>query len=375
MALRVFVTDASYKHSLAAVRSLGKKDLEIIAGSHHRFAQAFFSRYCRYGIRYPHPDDEEKFIGFMLEFVKVNRIKVLLPIGYTTTLIISKYKNKFEKYTRLPVADYDAVTIAGNKDKTIDFARTIGIALPRIYSGADDIKEYPVVVKANKESGGVRYINSPDELKTTDLADRVIQEYIPGEGYGLYALFNHGRPMAYFMHKRIREYPVTGGASSAAESFYDEKLKEQGLKLLGALNWHGVAMVEFKKDSRDGQYKLMEVNPKFWGSLDLSISAGVDFPYLTVKMALDEDTGPIPEYKSGVRFRWPFPDDLMHLAANPGSIAEFAGDFIRPNCKSNIVLSDITPNMIQAAMAVRTLFKKIKSGNLRYPHGKPIVSP
>lgn len=67
------------------------------------------------------------------------------------------------------------------------------------------------------------------------------------------------------MHKRMREYPITGGSSTAAESMYDPELRDLGLTLLKALDWHGVAMVEFKKDSRDGKYKLMEINPKFWG--------------------------------------------------------------------------------------------------------------
>jgi predicted ATP-grasp superfamily ATP-dependent carboligase len=78
------------------------------------------------------------------------------------------------------------------------------------------------------------------------------------------------------MHRRIREYPITGGASTAAESFYDPALRDLRLTLLRALNWHGVAMVEFKKDQRDGTHKL--INAKFWGSLDLAIAAGVDFP-------------------------------------------------------------------------------------------------
>ena len=67
------------------------------------------------------------------------------------------------------------------------------------------------------------------------------------------------------MHRRLREYPVTGGPSALAESIYDPMLMEQGLKLLDNLQWHGVAMVEFKKDERTGRYVLMEINPKFCG--------------------------------------------------------------------------------------------------------------
>jgi predicted ATP-grasp superfamily ATP-dependent carboligase len=76
-------------------------------------------------------------------------------------------------------------------------------------------------------------------------------------------------------------------------------------------------MVEFKKDIRDGEYKLMEINPKFWGSLDLSIACGVNFPKLLVEMALNGDIEPVFNYSKNIFYRWPFPDDLLHLSANP----------------------------------------------------------
>ena len=88
------------------------------------------------------------------------------------------------------------------------------------------------------------------------------------------------------MHRRIRERLVMGGPSTCAESVYDSKLLDYGLRVLKNLKWHGVAMVEFKKDSIDGEFKLMEINPKFWGSLDLAIASGVDFPYLLYNMTI-----------------------------------------------------------------------------------------
>ena len=66
------------------------------------------------------------------------------------------------------------------------------------------------------------------------------------------------------MHKRLHEVPPIDGPGSMAKSFYDDKLRSFGTKILEEFNWHGVAMVEFKKDMRDGQYKAMEINPKFW---------------------------------------------------------------------------------------------------------------
>ena len=85
-------------------------------------------------------------------------------------------------------------------------------------------------------------------------------------------------------------------------------------------------MVEFKKDTRDGQFKLMEINPKFWGSLDLAIAAGVDFPYLAARMAAEGDIDPVEDYRVGVRFRWVF-DDAMRTLAAPGDLGAFVRDF------------------------------------------------
>jgi len=371
--MKVFITDGSYKQSLAAVRSLGRKGIHVIVGSHYKWAQCFWSKYCHEKLLYPDPRQEERFVDFMMDFVTKNKIDVLLPVGYISTMIFSKHKSAFSKYIRLPVADWEALEIAANKDKTMEFASVLGLAMPAMYKSADEIKEYPVVVKGIKESGHVRYVNSPAELAAIPDKQVIIQEYIPGDGFGLYALFDNGFPRAVFMHRRIREYPVTGGASSAAESYYDSALKEQGLKLLESLKWHGVAMVEFKKDSRDGKYKLMEINPKFWGSLDLSIAAGIDFPYLAAKMAYDGDIETVEKYRRGIRFRWPFPDDCLHLLAHPTSIGMQLCDFFRKDSVSNLSARDLKPHIIQFAATIRAAVKRIISGNLRYPHGRPRV--
>lgn len=370
--MKILITDADYKHTLAAVRSLGKKSIYIIAGSFSRCAQSFYSKYCKERLLYPNPRDEDEFIQFMLKYVRDNKIDVLFPVGYSTTVAFSKYKSEFCQYTKLPVADYDSVDIASNKDKTLKFAENLGFKIPKVYKTPEEIENFPVVAKGIKGSGQIFYVNSLEDLPKIKMSDFILQEYIPGEGYGFYALFNKGNVRAIFMHKRIREYPVTGGPSTAAESIYHTDLREQGLKLLNALNWHGLAMVEFKKDSRDGEFKLMEINPKVWGSLDISIASGVNFPYLLIKMAMEGDIEPIFNYKIGVKFRWPFPEDVLHLLANPNSAKAFFCDFFDRNTKSNIWLDDIKPNLFQIFITSRIVITHVRDKNLRYPHGIPM---
>jgi predicted ATP-grasp superfamily ATP-dependent carboligase len=144
------------------------------------------------------------------------------------------------------------------------------------------------------------------------------------------------------MHRREREFPVTGGASIAAESVYDEKLKDVGKKLLDALSWHGVAMVEFKLDEADNQFKLMEINPKFWGSLDLAIAAGVDFPYDLARMSRGEAIEYSEEYKRGLRYQWPI-EDLICVKSHPSYFWPFFKDLCNFKVKKNITIRDLNP--------------------------------
>jgi len=369
--VKVFITDADYKHTLGAVRSLGKRGIYVIAGSSYKRSQSFYSNYCKKRVVYPDPRKEILFINFMLNYVKNNEIDVLLPVGYITTTFLSKHKDKFSPYVRIPIANYDSMEIASDKYKTMELAKNLGVEIPEMFDEDEKIETFPVVVKGLKESGRIRYANSVKELSELKTEESIVQEYIPGEGYGFFALFNKGKVRAIFMHKRVREYPITGGPSTVAESIYDEKLKELGLKLLESLNWHGVAMVEFKKDIRDGKFKLMEINPKFWGSLDLATASGVDFPYLTMKMAVDGDIEPVLKYETGIKFRWLFPDDFLHLLTKPSSAKSFVTDFFDKNTKSNIWLNDIKPNLFQVYGTPFTIISRFKNRTLKYPHGKP----
>jgi len=371
--MKIFITDANYKHTLGAIRSLGEKNYHIIAGASTKYAISFYSKYCAEKVIYPNPRNEKLFVKFLLDYVRNNSIDVLMPIGYLTTTILSKYKDEFIKYTKLPVADWASMEIACNKERTMEFAEKIGIKVPKTYSCIDEIKSFPIVIKGIKESNNLSYINSRDELLKSNISDCLIQEYICGEGYGFFALLNNGNEKAFFMHKRIREYPITGGPSTLAESVFENKLLRSGLKLLKALKWNGVAMVEFKKDKKDNEFKLMEVNPKFWGSLDLSITSGVDFPNLLIKMALEGDTESVFHYNKGIKFRWLFPDDILYLLSNPKDIKRFFHDLYDKDIYTNININDIKPNVIQFILTIPTIYSHLKNHNFKYPNGIPMV--
>src|SRR6185437_2235374 len=122
-----------------------------------------------------------------------------------------------------------------------------------------------------------------------------------------------GKIVAQFAHRRIREKPPAGGISVYRESVaVDEELLRMSLALLAEFEWRGVAMVEYKVDESTGQPYLMEINGRFWGSLQLAIDSGVDFPILLMAAATGQEVEPVSRFRTGVRSRW-FWGDVDHL--------------------------------------------------------------
>jgi predicted ATP-grasp superfamily ATP-dependent carboligase len=184
------------------------------------------------------------------------------------------------------------------------------------------VHQFPVVIKPAMSkipikdgflSTGVRYAHDKAELEklyeTEPALDfpSMIQEKVIGPGTGLFTLFQNGRHLALFSHQRLREKPPSGGVSVVCESVaLDEEMVEASKKLLAAVDWQGVAMVEFKRDIRDGHAKLMEINGRFWGSLQLAIASGVDFPVLFLHMLTQsaQKRGADDNYRIGLRMKW-----------------------------------------------------------------------
>jgi predicted ATP-grasp superfamily ATP-dependent carboligase len=187
---------------------------------------------------------------------------------------------------------------------------------------------YPVVIKprfswslwnGNWVSGTVRYAHNAADLTSkyqeihSLIPNPLVQEKIEGEGQGVFLLLWNGELKAAFCHRRLREKPPWGGVSVYRESIpLDEKLVQRSFVLLQALGWQGPAMVEFKIDQRNGLSKLMEINGRFWGSLQLAIDAGLNFPLLFYRLVTGENVAPNFKYKIGVRSRWLL-GDLDHL--------------------------------------------------------------
>lgn len=334
---RVLITDADGRNVVSAVRSLGKRGIEVVCAEDSRLALCFFSKYCSERLVYPSPKKcPDKWLDWLIKELSRRSYDMVMPIGDDCVEIISKHRERIGRYTKVPVTDYVTWSKARDKAETLKLAIQAHVPHPEtrfitdlgeVETAAKEIK-FPVVIKPKQSCGsrGIVYVQKEEELPEKYLSVHsnyplpIIQEFIPpgGQSYGTFLLFNkNAEPRAIFVHRRLREFPVKGGPSTLRESVHKPELVEMSTRLLKSINWYGVAMVEFKEDPRDGKCKIMEINPRFWGSLPLSIVAGVDFPYLLYKMVMDGDVEPIMNYPEGVRCRWLLPGDILHFIFNP----------------------------------------------------------
>lgn len=360
--IRVFVTDGYWRKTLAAVRALGRRGVQVTVGESTYLAPALFSRYCHCRVRTPSPVlQPSQYLDFLETYLKRHPHHVLMPMEEDTLLLLARNRERFQNITSLPCADHHHLLFARDKLKVLRRAEDLDIPIPRTFE-IDNMAEakplskqleYPVVVKPRVGSGsaGVEYVEEPAQLPAA--LDRVfrsgqsplVQERLPSEGAGIGASFlldqNH-QVRASFIHRRLREYPVQGGPSTLRQSIIHEQARRDGARLLESLRLVGVGMVEFKIDSRDGTAKLLEVNPRFWGSLALAVNTGVNFPYLLTLMALGLDFPAVHTYRLGHLCRWLLPGDILHFLQNPNRwrLKPSFFQFRRPNLSYDIIDMD-----------------------------------
>jgi predicted ATP-grasp superfamily ATP-dependent carboligase len=336
--LKAFVTDGDERPALAITRSLGRRGVSVLVGAERPVSLGSSSRYCDRHITYPSPSrSPEAFDRFLQNLVEREHLDLIVPVSDVTTHLVARRHDALRRHAAVAAPPFDAFDAASNKWSLLQRAAQYGIAIPRTHfvDGLAGLQaqlariDYPAVIKPARSrmrsdagwlAGSVRYAHSERDLlclyrTTAYLASypSLIQEWIVGSGIGVFVLCDHGRLVTAFAHRRLREKPPSGGVSVLCESVaVDPDLCRQAMRLLGPLGWHGVAMVEFKQDSRTGRPVLIEINGRFWGSLQLAIDAGVDFPLLNSQLALGQPPEVPPIYKVGLKSRWLL-GDLDHL--------------------------------------------------------------
>lgn len=372
--VKILVTDGEYKQTLALLRHLPDSyHKSVITTTSKLQSICFYSRYCNHVVRLSASGSEtEKKDKLIAELIK-GKYDVLIPVGLNSCYIIYKYYSEISQYVRLLAPNWDDFITASDKYKTMNFASNCGVPIPetieiKSITDLNNATLFPAVLKASGGSGGfVFYPNTKEELfvtynKLTDSNKKGVlyQEYISGFGCGYFGLYINGVKLASYMHKRIKEYPISGGPSVVAESFYDKRLEEYGNTLCEALHWTGPIMCEFKYDSIHDDFKLIEINPKLWGSLELTIEAGVNIPNLMIQHLLGENPHPVTIYKN-IRFRWILSGEFIHfLEIRPAT--KFSSFLhIKPNEKTDIRFDDLLSTIfLSLILIIRVVLIYIK---------------
>jgi predicted ATP-grasp superfamily ATP-dependent carboligase len=329
------VLDADARSALAAVRSLGRQGVEVHTADCGPASLAGQSRFSRSYHRLPSPlEAPHDFSRAALELAARLGDTTIFPMTDASVMLLCGA----DSHAPLPrIAAPAPAAYFGLSDKAelIHRAETLGIPVPRttIATTSDDLRAaardagFPCVLKPARSrllldgrivSTAVRIAATPDDVDR--IADSpwlgpaacLVQQFIPGSGAGVFALYGQHGPAAWFAHRRLREKPPRGGVSVLSESItVDPALRGHAERLLSAAGWFGPAMVEFRVDP-DGKPWLMEVNGRFWGSLQLAVDAGVDFPWWLYRLCAGERLTVPESYETGRRLRWLL-GDLDHL--------------------------------------------------------------
>ena len=377
------VLDGEQRSALAVTRSLGRKGVKVTVGAEKIPSLSSCSRYCGKSFLYPSPyNDPVGFIRALRDFTKNYRNSILIPMTDVTLSEILLNRRELPEKLLIPFVSYDQYMQVTDKIKLFQLGRDLNLPIPKTFISTEFESHeslietvgkhgFPVVVKPSFSkirtgkgwiNAGVQYAVEERELRkilSYDIFQRfpfLVQERIEGPGVGIFLLMKNGEVIAKFAHRRIREKPPSGGVSVLCESIEPpEDAMHAAVKILAQLEWTGVAMVEFKIDREQNIAKILEVNARFWGSLQLAISSGVDFPYLLFRLANGENFIGPDKYMIGLKSRWELGDLdhlLIRLLKNPSNlnlslnhpariplIREFLFDFFRPSVNNEILQS------------------------------------
>jgi predicted ATP-grasp superfamily ATP-dependent carboligase len=331
----ILVTDGEQRAALAIVRSLGRAGHRCVVCSSSGRTLAGSSRYADREVQVPDPGSTPAENAAAIQsLARAEQVDIVIPVSEASLLAVLAVRDDIA--ATIPFPDLETFRTICNKKHVLAAADALGICVPRqweILSASHALPadvDGPLVLKparsvytaadGSRGKVGVRWVHTKADMEAASGAypaaayPLLAQETIIGPGVGVFVLVHDGQCLARYSHLRVREKPPSGGVSVLRQSEpMDVELLDRSLALLSKLGWSGVAMVEYKRDAATSEPVLMEINGRFWGSLQLAIDAGVDFPRLLVDHALGVDVTPVENYRF-IRSRW-FWGDVDHLIA------------------------------------------------------------
>lgn len=350
---RILVSDGDSRTALATTRSLIRDGHDVFVAAHGAKSLAGVSHGAHpVVIRASALNEPTAYARETAAFTVRAGIDLLLPVSDAAVEALLGHRELLPERVLLPFPSLPQFRLGTDKARVLALAHAAGFVVPtsvvlRSVLELDRVDEVvlPAFVKPHRsvvtDTNGRAYkldvscVTTRDALRACLLAlppaafPVLLQEAIHGHGEGCFALRWQGATVAEFAHRRLREKPPAGGISVFREAIpLCPTLGASTRALLDALDWQGVAMAECKVEHETGRHVFMELNGRLWGSLQLAIDAGVDFPTILVNCALSTSTGastgalagaaPVvvtsPPYRTGVRSRWSW-GDADHLYA------------------------------------------------------------
>ena len=302
---RVLVTDANQLAGLGAVRSLGRAGHHVVAAwpDGIRRPPSSWSRFCGEAVISPDPCGEHaEYRDWLRKAVVAGTYDAVFPVTEAALAAADAVRAEYSKAVAWVMPSSESLDVVLSKARTLEAAVVAGVPCPTtVFLGDDDDKGIeatldglgtPFVIKTDNildvrgryVKGRTYRLKSVDEarsvLRCIERCGRraVAQRYVRGHGEGAFHLRWQGETILHFAHRRLHEVPYIGGWSSLRESVIDRELQDYAERLLKAIDFEGVAMVEFRREAATGIPLLMEINGRLWGSLALALHAGVDFP-------------------------------------------------------------------------------------------------
>ena len=325
----ILISDGEQRSALATVRSLGRRGYSVFVCSTSGRSIAGASRYATAERHVSAPlANPSRFAQDVANLIAEWKIDLFLPMTEESFNAVFAHSDLFRGVC-IPAASADQFRAVSDKKRVLELAASSGLDVPaQVVISAPDAADsvlqgsvrFPLVVKPARSvtqvggkqlKVGIGHCRDLAELRRTIAAlpaaayPLLLQQRVIGPGVGVFLLIWDGELVAQFAHRRLREKPPAGGVSVYRESIAaDESLVDRSRQLLDSFGWRGVAMIEYKMDETTGIPFIMEINGRFWGSLQLAIDAGVDFPSLLVARAFGERVFGPRAYKLGVRSRW-----------------------------------------------------------------------
>jgi predicted ATP-grasp superfamily ATP-dependent carboligase len=289
------VIDVGWVNGLAAIRSLGRAGIRVLAVDHRPSALGFRSRYAESFVCPDPHTDEERFIAFIRGLGRI----VVFPTHDEALNALARHLHELDVLAPFPT--WDVLEQVQSKRAQLEHAISAGVDVPdtRYPASAAEARAaaqelgVPVLVKPERPIGfKQRFRRQAFRCETLAEVETayaqaeefgpMLQELVPGGDGTLFTVGSYlsrdGRPLGVFSGRKLRQTPRGIGTCRVGEAVWVQDAVDAALALLRELGYFGLSQVEFKRDTRDGRFKLMEINPRLWQWHGLASACGVDLP-------------------------------------------------------------------------------------------------